>query len=171
MPRMKRLLLLGISAALLISVIPLADWAYFRDRRSFISPVYCAGEIPIRNDAYGDGRFLAPRRGKRKHKGLDICAPLKSEVRASKGGISRIKFQKAGMGKYVIIQHAGAYSTLYGHLHEYEVADGDRIRQGDVIGYVGKTGNARYNSMKPHLHFEIIKNGEHLDPFSQLNRI
>ncbi len=166
---MKKAFLLGISLILLIPLVLLIDWAYYHDRKSFIPPIHHTGKIQIRNDAYGNGYFGAPRKGERLHKGLDICAPLHSEVIASKGGRVKVKFQKNGMGKYIIIQHPGKYSTLYGHLSEYCVKDKERIRQGTVIGYVGKTGNANRKKIKPHLHFEIKRNGKHLDPSLLLN--
>ncbi len=161
---MNKALLVGITLTLLIPLAPVMDWAYYRDRRSFIPPIRYAGDTPIRNDAYGDGHFGAPRRGGRLHKGLDIYAPLRSEVIASRGGRAEVKFQKDGMGKYIVIRHGGEYSTLYGHLAECRVKNNERVRQGSVIGYVGKTGNAKYKRIKPHLHFEIRSNTKYLDP-------
>jgi len=149
---------------LLLPLGPLIDWAIYRDHTFFIPPVNYTGEIPIRNDAYGQGYFGAPRRGKRRHRGLDILAPMNSEVKASKGGIVHLGFQKNGMGKYIVIEHTQAYSTLYGHLSDWCVKDLQRIRQGDVIGHIGKTGNARHKKIMPHLHFEVKKDGTYLDP-------
>ena len=98
------------------------------------------------------------------HKGLDIRTPLHSKVTAVRGGRVQAGFSKNGFGKYVIIKHPGDYVTLYGHLSKFCVNDSQRIRQGTVIGHVGKTGNARYKAIKPHLHFEIRKDGKYLDP-------
>jgi murein DD-endopeptidase MepM/ murein hydrolase activator NlpD len=161
---MKKILLAGISITLLIPLAPLMDWAQYRDRKPFISPIRATGEISIRNDVYGEGHFGAPRRGGRLHKGVDIRAPLRDEVIASKGGRVSVRFQRNGMGKYIIITHSGRYSTLYGHLDECRAKDKERIKQGSVIGYVGKTGNANYATIRPHLHFEIRKDDKHLDP-------
>ena len=80
----------------------------------------------------------------------------------------RIGFVKNGMGNYVIINHPGNYSTLYGHLSRCSVKNNQRVRQGSVIGYVGKTGNASHKKIKPHVHFEVRKNGKHIDPLSVL---
>ena len=165
---MKKILLPGISLILLIPLAPLTDWAYYRDRKTFIPPIRYTGEAPVRDDSYGDGHFGARRSGGRAHKGLDIEAPLRGEVMASKGGRAEVKFQKNGMGKYIIIKHPGGYSTLYGHLAEYGVGADKRVRQGAVIGYVGKTGNAKYKRIKAHLHFEIRKNNEPIDPLTYL---
>lgn len=159
---------IGISVILLISFAPLIDWAYYHDRNSFIPPIRYTGKIPIRRDVYGDGHFGASRKGGRAHKGLDIYAPLDSNVIAPKGGRVKTGFAKNGMGKYVIIKHPGDYVTLYGHLSKFCVKDRQRIRQSAVIGYVGKTGNAKYKKIKPHLHFEIRKDGKYLDPLSFL---
>ena len=161
---MKRILLVSISAILFIPLAPLIDWAYYHDRKPFIPPIHYTGEVPIRKDAYGDGHFGAPRSRGRTHKGLDIYAPLYSEVKAAKGGRVKTGFVKNGMGKYVIIKHPGDFVTLYGHLSKFCIKDRQRIRQGVVIGYAGKTGNAKYKKIKPHLHFETRKNDEYLDP-------
>lgn len=161
---MKNTLLFGIAAILLIPIVPLVDWVYYHDQKLFIPPVQYTGKVPIRKDGYGNGHFGTPRKGKRVHKGIDIHAPLYSEVRASKGGRAKVHFQKNGMGKYVVIIHPEGYVTLYGHLAKFSVKDNKRVRQGEVIGHVGKTGNAQYEKIKPHLHFEIRKRGEYIDP-------
>ena len=161
---MKKIFLLGISAILFIPLIPLIDWVYYRDKKLFIPPIYYTGRVPIRKDVYGEGYFGAPRRGGRLHKGLDISASLYSDVVASKGGRAKTGFVKNGLGKYVMIKHPEDYVTLYGHLSEFCVKNNQRVRQGLVIGCVGKTGNAKHKSIKPHLHFEIRKDGKHLDP-------
>ena len=95
---------------------------------------------------------------------------MKSEVLASRGGRAETKYQKYGMGKYIIIRHPGRFSTLYGHLSKILVEDGERVKQGQVIGLIGKTGNANYRGMVPHIHFEVRKNGVHVDPEKFLNR-
>ncbi len=165
---MKKIFLSGLLAILLIPFVPLIDWVSYRDKSFFIPPVGHTGQILIRNDVYGDGHFGAKRRGRRLHKGIDIYAPLEAEVIASKGGIAKTGFVKNGMGNYVIINHSGNYATLYGHLSKCSVKNKQRVRQGDVIGYVGKTGNAHYKNIKPHVHFEVRKNGERIDPLSVL---
>ena len=160
---MRNALLFGIVAILAIPLVPLVDWVYYHDRKSFTPPVHYVGMVPIRKDVYGDGCFGAPRKGKRMHKGVDVSAPLYSEVMASKGGRVKILFQKNGMGKYVVITHSQGYVTLYGHLSKFSVKDNERVRQGKIIGYVGKTGNAQYRGIKPHIHFEIREGGKHID--------
>lgn len=157
-------LLFGISLILIIPLVPLIDWVHYHDVKPFVSPIRYTGKVQIRNDSYGDGHFGAPRSRGRTHKGLDICAPLYSEVIAPMGGRVEAGFSKDGMGKYIIIKHPGDHVTLYGHLSKWCVKRRQRIRQGTVIGYVGKTGNAKYKGINPHLHFEIRKNGNYIDP-------
>lgn len=149
----------------------LADWAYFRDVDFFVSPIRQGkNDLVIREDSFGNGYFNAPRSGGRTHRGVDIEAPLRTEVRAAKGGMAVLYFQPKGMGKYIVIRHTGGYSTLYGHLSEFNVKDGARVRQNGIIGYVGKTGNASSRNIAPHLHFEITENGEYTDPLEYIIR-
>ena len=159
---MRNILFTTILMSLVLAVGAAHCYDWFAE--DFISPIKYAGSIPIRNDEHGDGHFGAPRRGGRRHQGLDIYAPLYTSVMASKSGIARVGFVKNGMGRYVIIHHANGCATLYGHLSRVRVKNNQRVCQGTVIGYVGKTGNAKYRSIAPHLHFEIRKWGKCVDP-------
>ena len=67
-----------------------------------------------------------------------------------------------GYGNHVVINHGDGYSTLYAHQSALNVYEGQIVSQGDVIGYVGSTGN----STGPHLHFTVFKNGETINPMS-----
>jgi murein DD-endopeptidase MepM/ murein hydrolase activator NlpD len=69
-----------------------------------------------------------------------------------------------GYGRYVVIVHAGGFTTLYGHLSGYAVADGTQVDKDTVIGYEGSTGN----STGPHVHFEIDLAGTPVDPLAYL---
>jgi murein DD-endopeptidase MepM/ murein hydrolase activator NlpD len=92
----------------------------------------------------------------RAHKGTDYAAPTGTPIRAA--GDGRVVFRgiKGGYGKTVIIQHGERYRTLYAHLHRYSnTKQGAKIQQGQIIGYVGKTGLAS----GPHLHYEFYENG------------
>lgn len=159
----KRMMAVLYAAALAGSVI-FSYRLYYHDKIPFISPVSYIGAIPIRNDGYGSGLFSAGRSGGRQHKGIDIESELGAPVRAVKGGIAEVCVDEKGYGRHVIVRHSKALSTLYAHLGEVYAQNGIRIRQGSIIGTVGKTGNARYNGIKPHLHFEAIVNGERVDP-------
>lgn len=118
----------------------------------------------IRNDAFGEGEFGAKRSNGRSHAGIDILAPVGTPVFASKSGTAFCGNVPAGYGKYVMIYHPDGYVTLYGHLSAWALVSPQKVRRGDLIGFVGKTGNAQNREMQPHLHFEIKKEGEPLDP-------
>ena len=97
----------------------------------------------------------------RAHKGVDYAAPTGTPVRAA--GDAKVAFigRKGGYGNAVIIQHGGNITTLYAHMSRFSKARiGSRVRQGDIIGYVGSTGLAT----GPHLHYEYRRNGVHLNP-------
>ncbi len=98
----------------------------------------------------------------RAHKGVDYAAPIGTPVKSTGDGKVIFAGRKGGYGRVVIIQHGGVYSTLYGHLHRFArgIHRGKRVRQGQVIAYVGKSGLAT----GPHLHYEFRVNGVHKDP-------
>lgn len=131
----------------------------------FIRPIHTkSANIIVRNDSHGDGEFGSKRRNGRSHSGIDILAPVGTPVYAAKSGLAFKAEVPTGYGKYVMIYHPGGYQTYYGHLSEWAIRPVQHVRRGDLIGYVGKTGNAASKSMQPHLHFEIRKNGEPQDP-------
>ncbi|MBU0548440.1 MAG: M23 family metallopeptidase [Candidatus Omnitrophica bacterium] len=138
------------------------------DKQYFACPIEYKSDIIIRNDNYGDGLFASSRTGRRTHKGLDLLADAGVAVLAAKSGKVISATQNQGMGKYIIIRHADNYISIYGHLSEILVRKNDYLRQGQVIGRVGKTGNARPRDMLPHLHFEIRKNGVPHDPLEYI---
>lgn len=98
----------------------------------------------------------------RSHKGVDYAAPTGTPVKATGDGRVTFRGTKGGYGKTVILEHAGKYTTLYAHLSKYSsrASAGKRVKQGQVIGYVGKTGLAS----GPHLHYEFRVAGVHQDP-------
>jgi murein DD-endopeptidase MepM/ murein hydrolase activator NlpD len=122
------------------------------------------GKLIIRSDALGEGEFGAKRRNGRTHSGIDIMAPIDTPVYASKSGIAFRGNVPNGYGQYIMIYHPDGTQTFYGHLSGWNVASTDMVHQGELIGFVGKTGNARSKSIQPHLHFEIRKRGEPQDP-------
>ena len=122
------------------------------------------GTILVRNDAYGNGEYGSKRRNGRTHGGIDILAPVGAPVYAAKSGIAFRGKVPTGYGKYIMIYHPDGYQTYYGHLSEWEALSTAHVRQGELIGYVGKTGNASPKAMRPHLHFEIRKEGKPQDP-------
>lgn len=98
----------------------------------------------------------------RSHKGVDYAAPTGTPVKATGDGRVVFRGTKGGYGNTVILEHAGKYTTLYAHLSKYSARakSGQRVKQGQVIGYVGKTGLAT----GPHLHYEFRVDGVHRDP-------
>jgi murein DD-endopeptidase MepM/ murein hydrolase activator NlpD len=154
---------LGIIIAAPLSYFLWNESFYF-DRVSWVCPVEYTGRFPLRNDWRGGGDFGARRNGNRRHQGIDILAPLGTPVRAAKGGIAFAGLHKKGLGRYVEIKHKNGLVTIYSHLSEIYILPVQRVRQGQLIGAVGKTGNARYNGIEPHLHFEIRRKGVAMDP-------
>ena len=96
------------------------------------------------------------------HTGVDWAAPMGTPIYASGNGVVDKMGWEGGYGRYVRIRHANGYQTAYGHMSAFarNMAEGKRVRQGQVIGYVGSTGL----STGAHLHYEIIVNGRHVDP-------
>ena len=122
------------------------------------------GGLVIRNDIYGEGDFGAKRRNGRSHSGIDIQAPVGTPVFASKSGIAFCGNIPTGYGKYVMIYHPDGFQTIYGHLSNWAVYTTQKVCQGGLIGFVGKTGNAASKHIQPHLHFEVRRDGKSTDP-------
>lgn len=97
---------------------------------------------------------------RRMHAGLDFTSPLGTPIYATGNGVIEEAGQESGYGNCVIINHSYSFKTLYGHMNRYIVKKGQRIKRGDLIGYVGNTGA----STGPHLHYEVWKNGEPVNP-------
>lgn len=141
---------------------------YFLDKDSFLCPIGYANDIVIRNDGRGDGFFAAKRSGNRMHQGLDLWADIGTPVLASRSGRVIAAKQNRGMGSFVIIRHPYNITTIYGHLSKIEVEANQFVRQGQIVGRVGKTGNANFSEIQPHLHFEVRKNNIPQDPLGYL---
>ena len=97
------------------------------------------------------------------HTGIDFSAPRGTEIYATGDGvIESVTMKKGGYGYHVVINHGYDYKTLYAHMSRFKVKVGEKVKRGDVIGYVGSTGT----STAPHLHYEVIKNGEKINPMN-----
>ena len=95
------------------------------------------------------------------HAGLDFSAPQGTPIYATADGTVRTaSYSEVGYGNHVIINHGYGYETLYGHMVRVKSRTGQKVKRGEVIGYVGSTGK----STGPHLHYEVHKNGQKLDP-------
>ena len=98
--------------------------------------------------------------GRRAHKGVDLAAPAGTPVYATADGtVSRASWF-SGYGLFISLEHGGEMQTRYGHMSRLNVAEGQRVHKGDVIGFVGSTGN----STGPHLHYEVRVDGAAVNP-------
>jgi murein DD-endopeptidase MepM/ murein hydrolase activator NlpD len=107
---------------------------------------------------------FGPRWG-RMHEGLDIAAPTGTAIHAAACGTVTIAGVQDGYGNIVCITHSSRFATCYAHMSRFAVSQGARVRAGQVIGYVGCTGNCT----GPHVHFETRVNGQAQDPSPYLN--
>ena len=124
---------------------------------------------PIRNKdlkrlASGYGYRIDPFTKKpRMHKGMDFTASSGTPIFATgKGIVKRADNRASGYGKHIRIDHGFGYVSLYAHLSKYNVKRGQKVKRGDVIGFVGNSGR----SAGPHLHYEIIKDGSKINPLN-----
>lgn len=124
---------------------------------------------PVKNEdlsrmASGYGWRTDPfTKARKMHWGMDFTAPTGTPVYASGDGeIARADQNAAGYGKHIRIDHGFGYISLYAHLSKYNVRVGQKVKRGDLIGFVGNTGR----SQAPHLHYEIFKNGSKVNPIN-----
>lgn len=95
------------------------------------------------------------------HSGIDFAASIGTPIYATADGqVVTVDVRFSGYGKMVEIDHGFGYKTRYAHMHDFAVKKGQQVRRGDLIGYVGNTGL----STAPHLHYEVMINGAHVDP-------
>jgi murein DD-endopeptidase MepM/ murein hydrolase activator NlpD len=116
----------------------------------------------LKRTASGWGFRIHPIEKIRKfHYGMDFTAPVGTDIYATGDGrVVKVIKSKRGYGNYIEIDHGFGYSTLYGHMSGFNVTQGQRIRRGEVIGYVGNTGH----SSGPHLHYEVHYKGKPVNP-------
>ncbi|UXX39660.1 MULTISPECIES: M23 family metallopeptidase [Wolbachia] len=98
------------------------------------------------------------------HKGVDYAAKLGSPIYAAAEGVVEYIGKNGGYGNYIKIKHKNEYSTCYAHISKFssDIKLGSKVKQGQIIAYVGSTGVAT----GPHLHYEVIYNGKHIDPLT-----
>lgn len=106
------------------------------------------------------------RGGGSEHQGMDIAVPTDSYIRAAGAGTVVDVGEDPVYGRYIAVEHRDGYRTLYAHASETLVTPGQRVRRNEVIGLTGSTGR----STAPHLHFEIVKDGEPVDPLTMVNQ-
>ncbi len=123
----------------------------------------------------GSGTFITPsfgtlssrygRRWGRNHNGIDVAGSYNSPIKAADGGVVTYAGWMSGYGNYVVINHENGYQTAYGHCASLCVKVGSRVAKGDVIAKMGNTGR----STGTHLHFEVRKNGQYVDPLNYIS--
>ncbi|HHC78908.1 MAG TPA: M23 family metallopeptidase [Flavobacteriia bacterium] len=102
-------------------------------------------------------------KARKKHNGMDFTAPTGTPVYASGNGKAvRVDNRATGFGNHIEIDHGYGYKTIYAHLSKYNIKAGQRVKRGDLIGFVGNTGR----SVGPHLHYEVHKNGRPINPIN-----
>ena len=102
-------------------------------------------------------------KARKKHWGMDFTAPRGTPVYASGDGVvERADSNSSGYGKHIRINHGYGYLSLYAHLYKYNVKKNQKVKRGDLIGFVGSTGR----SEAPHLHYEIFKDGTRINPIN-----
>lgn len=116
------------------------------------------GAPRVVSSAFGSTRGSG--RNSRFHKGIDLPAPRGTSVIATASGTIAQISDEGDYGRYIVIDHHSGYHTLYAHLLEAFVRTGDRVGAGQLIGSVGKSGNATGY----HLHYEVHRNGQLVDP-------
>ena len=108
---------------------------------------------------YGS-RFHPILKVNKMHKGLDFAASTGTPIYATGDGTVKVSEFNSGYGNMVVLKHGNGYESLYAHMSRAKVRNGQKVKRGDVVGYVGTTGL----STGAHLHYEIHKNGEPVDP-------
>jgi len=124
---------------------------------------------PVKNEdlkrmASGFGYRSDPfTKARKMHEGMDFTAPTGTPIYATGDGVVKNADNSlSGYGNHIEITHGFGYLTLYGHLSKYKVRAGQRVKRGDVIGFVGSTGR----SEAPHLHYEVHKDGKVVNPIN-----
>jgi murein DD-endopeptidase MepM/ murein hydrolase activator NlpD len=136
-----------------------------KDKLSMLASIPAIQPVSNKNlkrMASGYGYRIHPIYKTRKmHAGMDFSAKTGTEIYATGNGtIKKVRRSKKGYGNYVEINHGYGYKTLYAHMSKFIVKQGQKVKRGELIGYVGNTGT----SVAPHLHYEVIKNGKKIDP-------
>jgi murein DD-endopeptidase MepM/ murein hydrolase activator NlpD len=124
---------------------------------------------PVKNEdlkqmASGFGYRTDPfTKARKMHEGMDFTAKTGTPIYATGDGVvAKADNSLSGYGNHIEINHGFGYLTLYAHLSKYNVRQGQRVKRGDIIGYVGSTGR----SQAPHLHYEVHKDGKVVNPIN-----
>lgn len=95
------------------------------------------------------------------HTGMDFTAPIGTDIYCTGDGVvKKVEYSQRGYGNHIIIDHGYGYETLYAHMNTINVKKGQSVKRGDLLGFVGNSGT----STGPHLHYEVHKNGNQINP-------
>jgi murein DD-endopeptidase MepM/ murein hydrolase activator NlpD len=130
-------------------------------RRTFLRAPLQFGRLSSRYNLKRKIRYYGYK--VRPHKGTDYAAPIGTPILATADGVVTESTRRGGNGKYVKIRHNGTYSTQYLHMKAQKVKQGEFVKQGDVIGWIGMTGNTG----GPHVCYRFWKNGRQVDPLRE----
>lgn len=141
------------------------DWGFYNDKGESIKKALLRTPMNGARISSGFGMRRHPIQGYNKmHKGVDFAAATGTPIYAAGDGTVAFAGRKGGYGNYIVVKHNNTYSTAYGHVSRFgKFKVGQRVKQGQVVAYVGSTGM----STGPHLHYEVLKNGEQVNPASQ----
>jgi murein DD-endopeptidase MepM/ murein hydrolase activator NlpD len=136
-----------------------------KDKKEFLASIPAIQPVAnenLRRMASGYGWRLDPfTKAPKMHYGMDFSAESGTPVYSTGDGkVLRADSKASGFGNHIRIDHGYGYITIYAHLNDYNVQQGQKVKRGDLIGYVGNTGRSR----GPHLHYEVHLNGERLNP-------
>jgi murein DD-endopeptidase MepM/ murein hydrolase activator NlpD len=141
----------------------MGDVAYYNDKGESIKKEFLRTPINAARISSKFGMRSHPVLGyTRMHKGVDFAAPVGTPILAAGGGVVEVARRNGQYGKYVRIKHNASYSTAYAHISRFAngIKSGSKVKQGQVIAYVGMTGVTN----GPHLHYEVIEKGRHINP-------
>ena len=118
----------------------------------------------LKRTASGWGYRIHPIYKIRKfHYGMDFTAPAGSDIYATGDGVVEVvESSRRGYGNKIVLNHGFGYKTLYAHMSAFNVKEGQKVKRGDVIGFVGNTGL----STAPHLHYEVLHNNQNVNPIN-----
>lgn len=140
-----------------------ADWKSLDRNSAPVAKVSIPSQMPLQKATLTSdfGMRVHPvLGGRRAHKGIDLAAPTGTPVFATADGVVGMAQWYSSYGNYVQVEHGASLETRFGHLSAFTVQAGERVRKGQLIGYVGSTGR----STGPHLHYEVRIAGDAVNP-------
>ncbi|WP_430905965.1 peptidoglycan DD-metalloendopeptidase family protein [Maribacter sp. 2-571] len=143
------------------SIVDYYDESANNLRRTFLRAPLKFGRLSSRYNLKRRIRYYGNK--VRPHRGTDYAAPVGTPILATADGTVVESTRRGGNGKYVKIRHNGTYATQYLHMKKQKVRKGEYVRQGDVIGWIGMTGN----TSGPHVCYRFWKNGRQVDPLRE----